>query len=99
MSNFKIRVSHGQQEQQYTPICLNPINATNYILGEGTGNLIQGMASNSDELGNLILRGKTETNYGIDMGFLNNGLIYRLIITIYYEGFIITTARYVYNGS
>lgn len=76
MSNFKIRVSHGLTGNNNIPqyAYMNPINATNYILGEGTGNLIQGMASNSDELGNpdITWEKTSETNYGIDMGFLNN---------------------------
>lgn len=76
LSNLKPRVSFGVTGNNAIPqyAYMNLINTTNYVLGTGNGNLVQGMASNSAALGNpdITWEQVEELNLGIDMGFVKN---------------------------
>lgn len=76
LSNLKIRASYGLTGNNKIPqyAYMNLVNSTNYVVGNGTGVLTPGMASNSDALGNpeLTWEQLAEANYGIDFGFFNS---------------------------
>ncbi len=76
LSNLKARVSYGRTGNNSIPqyAYMNLINTNNYVLGSGTGALIQGMTANDDALGNpdITWEKVAELNYGLDLGFFNN---------------------------
>lgn len=78
LSNLKARVSYGITGNNAIPqyAYMNLINTNNYVLGAGTGSLVQGMSSNDAALGNPQITWEKvgELNFGLDMGFFNSKL-------------------------
>ena len=76
LSNLKARVSYGITGNNAIPqyAYMNLINTNNYVLGTGTGTLVQGMASNDPDLGNpdITWEKLAELNIGLDLGFFNS---------------------------
>lgn len=76
LSNLKARASFGVTGNNAIPqyAYMNLINTSNYVLGSGNGNLVQGMASTNAALGNpdITWEQVEELNYGIDFGFFNS---------------------------
>ncbi len=76
LSNLKVRASFGLTGNNNIPqySYMNSVNTSNYVLGNGTGSLIPGMASNSSALGNpdITWEQTGEANYGLDLGFFKN---------------------------
>jgi len=76
LSNLKARASYGITGNNSIPqyAYMNRINTNNYALGAGTGSLVQGMAANSDALGNpdITWEKLAELNFGLDFGFFNS---------------------------
>lgn len=76
LSNLKARVSYGITGNNAIPqyAYMNLINTNNYVLGAGTGSLVQGMASNDAALGNpdITWEKVAELNMGLDLGFFNS---------------------------
>jgi len=87
LSNLKARASFGVTGNNAIPqyAYMNLINTSNYVLGSGNGNLVQGMASTSAALGNpdITWEKVEELNYGIDFGFFNSKI--NLSIEHYYS--------------
>ena len=78
LSNLKARVSYGITGNNAIPqyAYMNRINTNNYVLGAGTGSLVQGMSSNDNALGNKDITWEklAELNFGLDLGFFNSKL-------------------------
>lgn len=78
LSNFKVRASYGMTGNNNIPqyAYMNRIYTSNYVLGSGTGTLVQGMSANDDALGNpdITWEKVSEQNFGLDLGFFNSKL-------------------------
>lgn len=78
LSNFKVRASYGLTGNNNIPqyAYMNILNTSNYVVGNGNGVLVPGMAANSDALGNpeLTWEQLAEANFGVDLGFFNSKL-------------------------
>lgn len=76
LSNLKVRVSYGITGNNDIPqyAYMNLISTNNYVLGVGTGSLVQGMASTDPALGNPDITWEKlgELNIGLDLGFFNS---------------------------
>lgn len=76
LSNLKARASYGITGNNFIPqySYMNLINTTHYVLGAGTGSLLQGMAANSNTLGNpdITWEKLAELNFGLEIGLFNS---------------------------
>ncbi|NDV77712.1 SusC/RagA family TonB-linked outer membrane protein [Dysgonomonas sp. 511] len=87
MSQLKLRASYGvtgtDNIDSYANV--NLLQSANYILGEGNGSVVTGIANNSSVLGNSDLRWEqtNEYNYGLDLSVLNNRI--GLTVDYYYS--------------
>ena len=76
LSNLKLRASYGLTGNNNIPqySYMNTLNTSNYNTGSGNGNLIAGLASSDDFLGNenITWEQTEEKNVGIDFGFFNS---------------------------
>jgi TonB-linked SusC/RagA family outer membrane protein len=84
LSNLKVRFSYGLTGNNNIPqySYMNALNTSNYNTGSGNGNLIQGLASSDDFLGNenITWEQTAEGNFGIDLGLFNS----RVNLTVEY---------------
>lgn len=76
LSNLKFRASYGLTGNNNIPqySYMNAINTSNYVTGSGNGNLVAGMASTDNFLGNPLITWEQteERNLGIDLGLFNS---------------------------
>ena len=76
VNNLKLRASYGMTGNNGIPYqaALEVLNSANYVLGSGSGSLVNGTANISPTLANAdITWEKThEYNLGLDFGFFNN---------------------------
>ena len=76
LSNLKIRASYGLTGNNNIPqySYMNTLNTSNYNTGAGNGNLIPGLASSDDFLGNenITWEQTEEGNFGLDLGLFNS---------------------------
>ena len=76
LSNLKLRASYGLTGNNNIPqySYMNTLNSSNYDLGVSNGNLVGGLASSDDFLGNINITWEQteEKNFGIDLGLFNS---------------------------
>jgi TonB-linked SusC/RagA family outer membrane protein len=76
LSNLKVRASYGVTGNNSIPnyAYMNTVNTLDYVTGAGNGELVSGMSSNSNSLGNpeITWEQLAEANLGVDLGLMNN---------------------------
>ncbi len=87
LSNLKLRASYGvtgNNSIQYTS-AMEVLNGANYVLGEGNGSLVNGVANKSNTLANADITWEQtdEFNAGLDAGFLHGRIA--LSVDAYYS--------------
>ncbi|WP_339901501.1 TonB-dependent receptor [uncultured Cyclobacterium sp.] len=74
LNNLKLRASYGATGNYNIPNYgyIGTLSQTNYVLGDGTGNLIGGLSPSSFSNPELSWEKNNTLNIGVDMGFLEN---------------------------
>ncbi|GAB3011619.1 TonB-dependent receptor [Cyclobacterium sediminis] len=74
LNNLKLRASYGATGNYNIPNYgyIGTLSQTNYVLGDGTGNLMGGLSPSSFSNPELSWEKNNTLNIGVDMGFLEN---------------------------
>ncbi len=79
ISNLKVRASYGLTGNNDIPqySYMSQVSTIDYVTGSGNGGLVTGMSSTDVSLGNPEITWEQlgETNFGLDLGLLNNRII------------------------